>query len=250
MKVILVDDEAPARQRLRALLEKEPDIEIIAECGDGEEALAAIAEHAPDLLFLDIQMPGLNGFDLLRELPAESRPALIFITAFDEHAVRAFEVNALDYLLKPFSRPRLQESLERARAALAQGPSREATVHIEQLLRSIPPASGYTKRLIVKDGIKTSIVPVGDIVCLLAEGNYIEICTTDRRRLLLRETMQNLADRLDPAQFFRASRSAMVHLPHLKEIVSEGKSGHTLRLTNEEKVHLTAPLEQLQKWLA
>lgn len=250
MKVILVDDEAPARQRLHALLEKESDIEIAAECGDGESALAAIAASAPDLLFLDIQMPGMSGFDLLRELPAECRPAVIFITAFDEHAVRAFEVNALDYLLKPFSRARLQESLDRARAAIAHGPSRESSLHLDQLLRSLPPATGYTRRLIVKDGIKTTIVPVEEIVCLRAEGNYIEICTTEGRSLLLRETMQNLEERLDPARFFRASRSAMIHLPHLREIVSEGKSGHTLRLSNDEKIHLTAPLEQLQKWLA
>lgn len=249
MKVLIVDDEIPARQRLRGFLEKEPDVEILAECANGHEALDAIVAHSPDLIFLDIQMPGMNGFDVLRELPEESRPFVIFITAYDEHAVRAFEVNALDYLLKPFPRQRLTESLERARATLAQGGS--VSRRLEHLLRSLPAApASYPTRLIVRDGTKSTIHPLADVICFAAEGNYAEVFAADGRRLLLRETMQSLENRLDPARFFRASRSLIIHLIHLKEIVSEGRSGHTLRMSDGSAQHLTAPLEDLQKRLS
>ena len=248
MKVIIVDDEAPARQRLRKLLEAEPDITILAECANGDEALDAIAAEPPDLMFLDIQMPGRTGFELLRDLPADGRPPVIFVTAYDEHAVKAFEFHALDYLLKPFRKERLQQSLERARA-LAKQKSPAAANPVEQLLRSLPaetPAN-FPQRLAVKDGPRITIVPLENIVCLLAEGNYIEVCGKDGKILLLRETMSRLETRLDPAKFFRASRSAFVHLAHLKEILSEGQSGYVLIMANGEKIRLTASFEELQQ---
>jgi two-component system LytT family response regulator len=248
MKVILVDDEAPARQRLRKLLEGEQDIAILAECANADEALDAIAAHAPDLMFLDIQMPGRTGLELLRDLPAEGRPAVIFVTAFDAHAVKAFELHALDYLLKPFRKERLLESLERAREATKQKQSSGASTQLEQLLRSLPatPAAAYPQRLAVKDGPRITIVPIENIVCLLAGGNYIEICSRDGKKLLLRETMSRLETRLDPAHFFRASRSAVVNLTHLKEILSEGQSGHVLMMANGERIRLTASFSELQ----
>jgi two-component system LytT family response regulator len=250
MKILIVDDEAPARQRLRKLLEGEA-VEILADCANGDEALDAIAAHAPDLVFLDIQMPGRNGFDVLRDLPADIRPAVVFVTAFDEHAVRAFEFHALDYLLKPFRRERLQQSLERARQITRDKEAGGVSARLEQLLQSLPAAVGmnYPRRLVVKDGARVSIVPVEDIVCLLAEGNYVEICPRAGKRLLMRETMNSLETRLDPARFFRASRSAMVNLSHLKEVLSEGKSGHVLIMANDEKIRLTVPYEQLQQRL-
>jgi len=251
MKVIIVDDEAPARQRLRKLLESESDLAILAECANGDEALDAIAAEPPDLMFLDIQMPGRTGFDLLRDLPADGRPAVIFVTAYDEHAVKAFEFHALDYLLKPFRKERLQQSLERARQALKQKRLPTAGEPVEQLLRSLPvtaPAS-YPQRLAVKDGTRITIVPLENIICLLAEGNYVEVCTSEGKKLLLRETMSRLEVRLDPARFFRASRSAFINLAHLKEIISEGQSGHVLLMDHGEKIRLTASFGELQQRL-
>lgn len=252
MRVVIADDEAPALARLRRYLAKEDDVEIVGEAADGIEAVEVIVRESPDVVFLDIQMPGANGFDVVRELPAEDRPIVIFVTAFDEHAVKAFEVHAQDYLLKPFAVPRLKAALDLAREALRRGQSEAIAEKLARLLREAPvhPAAGVSRRLIVKDGTKTSIVPNAEVVCLLAEGNYVEVCTTDNRRLLLRETMQGLEARLDPATFFRASRSAMVNLQHVKEIVSEGRSGHLLRMANGEKVHLTNSLEDLQNRLA
>jgi len=251
MKVILVDDEAPARQRLRKLLEGEQDIAILAECANADEALEAIAAHGPDLMFLDIQMPGRTGLELLRDLPPDGRPAVIFVTAYDAHAVKAFELHALDYLLKPFRKERLLESLARARQAAKQTQPLAAAVQLEQLLRSLPapPAANYPQRLAVKDGPRITIVPLENIVCLLADGNYVEVCTREGKKLLLRETMGRLEARLDPAHFFRASRSAFVNLAHLKEILSEGQSGHVLMMANGERIRLTASFGELQEKL-
>jgi len=249
MKVIIVDDEPPARARLRALLRDE-EVEIIAECGDGDAAVEAILTQEPDLVFLDIQMPGKNGFEVLQELPESPRTGVIFVTGYDEFAIRAFEVQALDYLLKPFSRERLHSSLERVRK-IPQGEDADPARRIAQLLSSLSPQlrQSYPTRLVIKDGGKTSIVPISEVTCLLAEGNYVEVCTIAGHRLLLRETMQSLNARLDPGIFFRANRSALVNLTHLKNIESGGKSGNTLTLADSTKVHLTASMEELQRKL-
>ena len=249
MRVLIVDDEAPARSRLRKMLEAEADITILGECANGDEALDAIAADPPDLIFLDIQMPGRTGFELLRDLPADARPPVIFVTAYDEHAVKAFEFHALDYLLKPFRKERLQQSLDRARGLAKQKTPPAGENKVEQLLRSLPPTTpaDYPQRLAVKDGPRITILPLENIVCLLAEGNYIEVCTKDGKKLLLRETMARLETRLDPAKFFRASRSAFISLGQLKEILSEGQSGYVLIMNNGERIRLTAPFEELQK---
>lgn len=244
MKVILIDDEQPARARMKDILRAEAGLEIIAECSNGDRAIEAIVAHQPDLIFLDIQMPGRNGFEVLQELPPEHRPLVVFVTGYDEYAIKAFEVHAFDYLLKPYSRERLIEVVQRVQQTRPDNISGQ----LDHLLRTLHASHkiSYPTRLVVRDGARTSIVPVEDIVCLAAEGNYIEICTTDRRRLLLRETMQALEARLDPAKFFRSSRSSIINLTHLKEIFSEGKSGSTLLMSDGEKVHLTASLDELQ----
>jgi two-component system LytT family response regulator len=252
MKVLIVDDEAPARHRLRLALEKESDLIIAGECENGLKALEALAQHHPDLIFLDIQMPGLDGFEFLRALPPEDRPLIIFVTAFNEHAIRAFEVHALDYLLKPFRRERLQESLQRARVLFSHRTEKEVAAKLEALLQTFPqnPGAAHAERLAIKDGTRWSIVPVSEIVVLLASGNYVEVHTLDKRCLLWRETMQHLESRLNPSHFFRASRSTFVNLHFIREIQSEGKSGHTIHMTTGITVHLTAPWETLQAKIA
>ena len=248
MKVILIDDEQPARARMRDILRAEADLEIIAECSNGNQAVEAIVTHQPDLIFLDIQMPGQNGFEVLQELPPDNRPLVVFVTGYDEYAIKAFEVHAFDYVLKPYSRDRLIEVVQRVRQTRPDKVARQ----LDHLLRTLQDSRkiSYPSRLVIRDGARTSIVSTEEIVHLSAEGNYIEVCTTDRRRLLLRETMQGLEARLDPALFFRASRSSLINLAHLKEIFSEGKSGSTLLMSDGEKVHLTASLDELQHRLS
>lgn len=251
MRVLIIDDEAPARERLRNFLKTEPDVEIIGECTNGNQALEVIVAQKPDLIFLDIQMPGLDGFGLLRSLPPENRPLIVFVTAYDEYAVQAFDAQALDYLLKPFRRQRLEESLSRARKILEKSSDGDVSSRLEVLLRSLPPknSASYPQRLVVKDGSRISIVPVQEVVCFLASGNYVEVHTSDKRCLLLRETMNHLEARLDPAHFFRASRSSLIHLPHVKEIVTEDRDCHMVVMDNGWKTRLTVRLDALQSRL-
>ncbi len=248
VKVLIVDDEAPARQRLRQALEAEPAISVVGECENGLKALEALAKHDPDLIFLDIQMPGMDGFEFLRAVPNEDRPLIVFVTAFNEHAVRAFEVHAIDYLLKPFRRERLRESLDRVRALLANRSEKKVAAKLDALLEALPQnrAPEYPERLAVKDGARWFILPVAEIVVLQASGNYVEVHTLDKRCLLWRETMLNLESRLNPNRFFRASRSAFVNIALVREVQTEGKSGHTILMTTGASVHLTAPFETLQ----
>lgn len=252
MNVLIVDDEAPARQRLRQALVAEPEITVAGECENGGQALDALARHNPDLIFLDIQMPGMDGFEFLRAVPQEDRPLIIFVTAFNEHAIRAFEVHALDYLLKPFRRERLQESLQRARAVLQNRTEKAFTTQLDALLHSLPQnrPPQFPERLAVKDGARWFILSAAEIVLLQASGNYVEVHTLDKRTLLWRETMQHLESRLDPRRFFRASRFAFVNISLIREIQTEGRSGRTIVMSTGAAVHLTGSLETLQEKLA
>src|ERR687888_2768927 len=150
LQAIIVDDESPARRRVRDLLAQEPDIAVAAECSSGREAIGAITTHRPDLLFLDIQMPGANGFEVLRALPSKGLPAVIFTTAYDQHALKAFEVHALDYLLKPFKAARFKAALQRAREHLEKRGASDADSRILALLERLRPAQTYTTRFVIK----------------------------------------------------------------------------------------------------
>ena len=189
MKAILVDDEELARFELRRLLRAHGDIDIVGEARDGRDALLLMQQVAPDVMFLDIQMPGMNGFDLLEEAPGEI-PAVIFTTAFDQHAIKAFEVNALDYLLKPIAPKRLALALERLRV-------RRTTSRLAQVF--------------VRDGERCWIVRIPDIFLLESEGNYTRVCF-GAERPLIRRSLNSIEPQLDPAQFFRANRRQIVNL--------------------------------------
>jgi two-component system LytT family response regulator len=249
MRVLIVDDEAPARKRLRQLLDALQGVEIVGECENGFQALDALPKYEPDLIFLDIQMPGMDGFSLLRAIPKEDCPLIVFVTAFNQHAVEAFEVHAIDYILKPFRLDRLKKSVDRAQGLLSLESGKAASQpKIEELLQATPPEKGaeYPERFAVKDGPRWFIIPIGDIVTLEASGNYVEVHTADKRCLLWRETMARLEVKLNPKRFFRASRSAFVNLTAIREIRSEGKSGHTIFMSNGSTVHLTMSLDALQ----
>ncbi len=225
IRTIIVDDEPPARRRIRALLQGEPDIEVVAECRDGREAIAAVEENAPDLLFLDIQMPEANGFDVVAALGPERMPAVIFVTAYDEYALRAFEVHALDYLLKPFDRERFQTALARARRQVQrqrEAPGGEREVALDQrvlaLLESLrEPLSRYLQRFPVKSGGRIRFVDADEISHLEAEGNYVRLHTAERS-YLIRDSLGSLEAKLDPERFLRIHRSTIVQIDRIREM--------------------------------
>ncbi len=207
MKAMIVDDEPLARRELRRLLAEFPWVEIVAEAGNVAEAAAAIEANAPELLFLDIKMPGGTGFDLLARL--EHVPRVIFTTAYDEHAVRAFEVNALDYLLKPVEPERLAGALARARAP-APAPAAPRQPHI-------------VERLFIRDGARCWFVPLHEVSLIVAEGNYVRQHWREVRPLLGRP-LSSLEERLDPQRFFRANRRQIINVEFI-EGVEPGTSG-------------------------
>jgi two-component system, LytTR family, response regulator len=226
--VLVVDDEALARKRIRRLLSEEKDVRVVGECADGREAIEAIRKNAPDLVFLDVQMPELDGFGVLEALAAEQMPVLIFVTAYDQYALRAFEYHALDYLLKPFDAERFRTAFRRARALLAreQPPQQDRLVALleqitseqKQLEKLVERAAGrYLDRLMVKTGGRVFFVKVSEIDWLEAAGNYIRL-HVGRDSHLVRETMTSIETKLDPARFVRIHRSTIVNLDRVKEM--------------------------------
>lgn len=213
IEAILVDDERLARVELRRLLEAHPDIHIVAEASHSEEALAMIAEHKPDLVFLDIQMPGATGFELLEHLD-ECIPEIVFVTAYDEHALRAFEVNALDYLLKPIDPNRLGETLARARSRICLNQASHSSETSEQAQSGTLRASD---RVFLRDGERCWLLPVGDIIVIESEGNYSIVKFAGNAPMLPR-SLSSLEQRLDPQLFFRANRSQLINLQKIQDV--------------------------------
>ena len=214
MRVLIVDDERPARELIATLLNRLPNIELLGECSNGQEAVTAIKKLQPDLVFLDIQMPRLDGFGVLAQLDPEHFPLIIFVTAFDRYAVRAFEVHALDYLLQPFEYDRLADAVERARARIAQGPN-TSQGRILELLEQLHTERGWDRLRIREDGRILFLKPE-EIDWIAAEGNYVRL-HIGRNSYLLRETMAETEARLAPKKFLRVSRSALVNLERIRE---------------------------------
>ena len=233
IKTLIVDDEALARRRLRRLLEAERDADVVGEAANGRDAISAIRELQPDLLFLDVQMPEMDGFGVLEEVGPEQLPAVIFVTAFDQYAVRAFEVHALDYLLKPFDAERLKGAFERARQHVAAGAGAGQTPANQQqqimaLLeslaaerRDLPLGARATERpadrLMIKSAGRVYFVKVSEIDYVEAAGNYVRL-HVGKDAHLLRETMNGVETRLDAGQFLRIHRSTIVNLDRVKEM--------------------------------
>jgi two-component system, LytTR family, response regulator len=209
LRAVIVDDEPLPRERIATLLSAHPDIEIVAQCGDGAEAVRVIGDSQPDLLFLDIQMPELDGFEVLEALGSDRLPAVIFVTAFDEYAVRAFEVSAIDYLLKPIDPARFEQALGRAMQRMTA--SAEASGELQAFLNRWRAQRGFAARFVIRSGGKLSFVRPQDVDWIDAAGNYVRLHSGGRQHLL-RETMKSIEGRLDPDQFVRVHRSAIVNI--------------------------------------
>jgi two-component system, LytTR family, response regulator len=242
-KALLVDDEELARKLLREMLSTHPEIEIVGECANGMEAVKAIAELSPDLLFLDIQMPKLSGFDVL-ELVDAGKLAVVFVTAYDQYAMKAFEVHALDYLLKPFSRDRFESALERAKT---QKP--EKRLEASSLAASARPNGQFLERIVVKDGTKVTLIPVKKLDYAEALDDYISL-VSDGKKLLKQQTISGLETALDPMLFVRIHRSYVVNIERIARIEPYAKDSKIAVLSNGVKLPVSrAGFARLKKLL-
>ena len=221
---LIVDDEELARQILRELLQAHPEISILAECANGFEAVKAVAEHKPDLLFLDVQMPKLSGFDVLELI--ERDMAVIFVTAYDQYAMKAFEVHAVDYLLKPIGRERFEEALEHAKKRVGgKLPS------VEQIAAAARPPQQYLERLVVRDGTRVTLIPAAKLDYVEAQDDYVALASQGAKHLK-QQTIASVEAGLDPARFVRIHRSYIVNFERVVRIEPYGKDSRLAILSD------------------
>ena len=217
IRTIIVDDEPLARERIRELLQKEADMEVVGECADGSQAVEAIRKDKPDLVFLDVQMPELDGFGVLEQIDRVAMPAVVFVTAHDRFALRAFEVHALDYLLKPFDSERFKKALEHARDRIQQRQTGELSRRISELLADLKVGANHPDRLAIKSGGKLLFLKVGEIDWIEAADNYVNLHLGNESHLH-RETLAAMEDKLPAGKFMRISRSTIVNIERIKEL--------------------------------
>ncbi|QRN95245.1 response regulator transcription factor [Archangium violaceum] len=244
IRAVLADDEPLARARLRALLAQAPDVQLVAECADGVEALEVLRRERPDIVFLDVQMPERDGFGVLEALEPPM-PLVIFVTAYQEHAVRAFEASAVDYLLKPFDRERFARTLARVRERLRQSPPSTLPPELSMLLQRLShpaspetPAAPWLERLVVKTARETLLVRVEDVDWLEAAGNYVTV-HVGREEYLVRETLEGLEAQLPTRSFARVHRSTIVNLDRIRSIRPTPGGDHRLVLRDGHELTLS-----------
>ncbi|HZM99277.1 MAG TPA: response regulator [Pyrinomonadaceae bacterium] len=245
IRTLIVDDEPLARRNLRVLLEKDPQIEILDECRNGREAVKAINTLSPDLIFLDIQMPEMDGFDVLERAGPEHIQAIIFVTAFDQYALKAFDVHALDYLLKPFDDERFAHALQRAKTQIEARHINKLTQRLLALLEERESErkvslqqTTYLTRLMIKASGRVMLLKVDDIDFIEADGNYAKL-HVGRKAHLLREKMHDLEGRLDPAKFVRIHRSIIVNLDRIKEMHPHFNGDYVVVLEDGRQLRLS-----------
>jgi two-component system, LytTR family, response regulator len=248
IRVLIVDDEELARQRVDLLLREESDVEVIGQSGDGFEAVDQIQATSPDLLFLDVQMPDMDGFDVLRRVPQELLPVVIFTTAYDQHALRAFEVHALDYLLKPFKPTRFKGAVQRARELIANKQAAVAARGILALLNQTPAPAGHLTRLAVKTPGRVIFLDLDQIQAIEAAGKYA-VVHVGKENHVLRETMTSLESHLPPQRFLRISRSVIVNIDQIRELQPMFKGENLVMLKNGKSYPTTRPLREIQQKL-
>jgi two-component system LytT family response regulator len=217
LTALIVDDEPLARERLMGLLSAEPDIEVLGECRDGEEAVSVIHDRHPDLVLLDVEMPRMNGFQVIDTIGADEMPMVIFVTAYDQHAIRAFEVRALDYLLKPFDRTRFTDALQRARTQIETQTTGDLGRRLIALMKDLKREPPKTDRLVVKSGGRLFFLRADEVDWIEAAGNYVRLHVGPQAHLL-RETMNGIEARLDPERFFRIHRCRIVNVERIQEM--------------------------------
>jgi two-component system LytT family response regulator len=230
MRVIIVDDEDLARGVVREFLGRHADIEIVAECANGFEAVKAITELEPELVFLDIQMPKLNGFEVVELAGRKAR--YIFVTAYDQYALKAFEVHAVDYLLKPFSQQRMDEAIAHARGSIGNAPAVEAMVQ-EAALRNKP-----LERVLIRDGARVHVIPADKIDYIEAQDDYVQI-TSGGKPYLKNQRMADLESQLDPHAFLRIHRSYIVNVEAIARIEQTGKESHSAVLKDDTRIPIS-----------
>jgi len=256
IRALIVDDEPAARAAITTLLAEDPEIRIVGECADGQSALEAVEANAPDLLFLDVQLPVMDGFTMLRQLNGVDLPAVVFVTAYDQYALQAFEVHALDYVLKPFDDQRFREAVTRVKRQIRQGKLGALSEQLLALLESgagqrtsAPSDRQYLKRLVIKSGGRVTLLGVKDIDWIEADGDYVKV-HVGRAWHLLRETMKHLEAQIDPTRFVRIHRSTIVNIERIKELqpyfrgeyVLILQDGSSLKLSRGYKEHLEKAL--------
>lgn len=238
LRVVVVDDERPAREKVRRFLSAVPDVEVVAEVATGLDAVAAIRDWAPDVVFLDVQMPGLNGFEVVEAIGADEMPAVVFVTAFDRYAIAAFDVEAADYLLKPFDEARFVKALERARRRLADDTRAPTPSHLERVLARAEAAQDYVQRLVTAERGRVKLVAVREVYRFSAEGNYARVFTPGGQ-YLVRRSLAQLDERLDPGRFARIHRSDIVAIEAIKELIPLSHGDFDVVLKNGEHVRLS-----------
>lgn len=249
IRTLIVDDEPLARERLSSLLSTETDIDVIGQSRDGEEAAHAIQEHSPDLVFLDVQMPQMNGFEVIDAIGPERMPLVVFVTAYDQHALKAFQVRALDYLLKPFDRERFSEALQRARSQIERQETGDLGRRLLALVKDLRKDQPRSERLVVKSGGRLFFLRTDEIDWIEAAGNYVRLHVGNTAHLL-RETMNGLEGRLDPEKFFRVHRSRIVNMERIQELQPWLNGEYAVVLRNGTRVTLSRGYrEKLQERL-
>lgn len=245
ISALIIDDEKLSRDVVKLYLEKHPDIRIIGECANGIDALNSILTKAPDLIFLDVQMPDLNGFELLRELEADKTPMIIFITAYDQFALKAFEVNATGYLLKPFEQGRFDATVEKAITLFRQRQKPELEARIRSLLAdyeqwkaSSLKTVSYLSRILIRESKKAFFLKTADILYFEAFGDYVRACTAEKKHLF-QDSLQHLESCLDPRQFIRIHRSAIVNIDAIKEMHPHFNGEYQVILKNDTQLKLS-----------
>jgi two-component system LytT family response regulator len=255
IRALIVDDEPLARERLQELLDEAPAVTVVGTAEDGLDAVENIREKAPDLVFLDVQMPGMNGIDVIEEIGADDMPVTVFVTAYDQYAIKAFDLAAVDYLLKPFDDERFEQALRRAREQIANRADEAISERLLHLLQERDPSlldeenprdEPYLERIAVQGRGKARIVPVDDLTHITADGSYAELHTDDDT-YVIRERMKTLAARLDPDMFVRVHRSAIVRLDEVELILRGGGGNYAVRLKDGTRLSVSrSRVDELQ----
>ena len=239
LRVVIVDDELLARQRIEDLLAKEAHVEIVAQARDGNEAVETIRRVAPDLVFLDVQMPKVGGFEVVEAVGVEAMPAVIFVTAYDEYALRAFEINAVDYLLKPFDQERLNKAVARAKRAIGrQAPAGEIEERLRRLLKEVRGEPRYLKRIPVKTSRDTTLILTEAVDWVSAAGHYLELHVGGETHLI-REQLARLEAKLDPERFVRIHRSVIVNVDRITSLRPLFNGDHVVVLKGGRELNVS-----------